>query len=133
MSQQDENSMDSASSPNTPNPSKDKESSANEDEQDEEDEDVLVQFDFEATMKAKNSLTVSNSSSNLVGLKVAGQLKPTEEVPSETDKERLEVKAKKVSESTAFDMFAEDDEYETVSDFEFTIFSRALLFNIFTY
>jgi hypothetical protein len=73
-------------------------------------------------MKAKNSLTVSNSTSNLMvksGAQAQANSKPqggVEEVPSETDKERLEViKNKKENHTTAFDMFAEDDEYETVS------------------
>lgn len=104
--------MDSSSSPNTPLPNP----SANEEEQDEEDEDILVQFDFEASMKAKNSLTTSNSitkTATQTSLKAQG----VDEVPSETDKERLEaIKTKKENQSTvAFDMFAEDDEYETVS------------------
>ena len=110
--------MDSSSSPNTPIPNP----SANEEEQDEEDEDILVQFDFEASMKAKNSLTISNSTSNLMaksGAQTQANSKPqgaVEDVPSETDKERLEaIKNKKENQTTAFDMFAEDDEYETVS------------------
>ena len=111
--------MDSSSSPNTPLPNP----SANEEGEDEEDEDILVQFDFEASMKAKNSLTVANSSaSNLTKSVTLTNLKSqgVEEVPSETDKERLEaIKTKKENQSTtAFDMFAEDDEYETVSERE---------------
>ena len=107
--------MDSSSAPNTPNPHKDKESSANEEEQDEEDEYLDEQFDFEASIKDKSNLAVS--SSNLINSKNAPQslpIKPDEGRLSENDKERLEA-TKVKNGSTAFDMFAEDDQFETVS------------------
>lgn len=116
-SQIDENSVDSMG---TPLHNKE---SANEEELDEEGEEKIEQFDFEETMNAKKStlnsnngtntnnfqtnLTTSSSVNNGLVNKLADQDDNTELL----DKEEI-LKQKKKNTST-FDMFASDDEYET--------------------
>lgn len=134
QAQDDDNSQDSSqangtsSTPNTPNPLNKDKDNEDEDEED-EDEDVLVQFDFEASIKAKKSLTDSSlknttastsitATSQMTAAQGGGQSSQGQMKTSiiENDKERLQVAnkvAKKADQSPAFDMFAEDDDYET--------------------
>ena len=144
MSQIDENSSDSTSQTPTASSAtklegKDSPSVKEDEEADDiEDEDVLLQFDFEASINAKQkTLNTANSSSNIAGLVPnvsqltsnlsAAQLKSfktselieQEEMIEACDKEKEEKLGEVINttktHTTSFDMFAEDDEYETVS------------------
>jgi len=122
-SQMDENSVDSM--PITPIQAN--KESANEEEVDEDGDDILLEFDFEATMKAKKSalstLTLINSQSanNLPSLintastvmnKLGEQQTGDDENANSLDVAEAMKHKKKIS-SICFDMFASDDEYET--------------------
>lgn len=138
-SQIDENSVDSSvNSPQIAHKEKDKESTNGEDEledgEEEDDEDVLDQFDFEASINAKkkaistidkkssqsstpppqsvpnnvqNALSTTNNSAP-----INGQTAPDEEILDACDKEKMEA-LKNKKKSIGFDMFADDDDYET--------------------
>lgn len=106
---------------------------------DEAEEEVLLQFDFEDTMNAKKkALVVSNSSSNLTASVVplpaaaaaaavalgtsvvkkeeaGGVASGTAAALDSCDKEKMDV-LKNKEKKPYFDIFADDDEYESVSE-----------------
>lgn len=116
VSQIDDNSSDSMAI--TPTLTTKKES-ANE-EEDEEEEEVLLQFDFEATMNAKkkelerlNQPSVAQQALN-VAPHPSSSIKLDDEANVDSlDAEKLDV-IKTKTQKIGFDMFASDDDYETV-------------------
>lgn len=143
----DENSTDSSALTPNPQADKGDIGEAEEEELDEGEEEVLLQFDFEDTMNAKKkALVVSNSSSNLTASVVplpssssstaamlalataaasssskvkeeaSGAASGTAAALDSCDKEKMEV-LKSKEKKPYFDIFADDDEYESVSSF----------------
>ena len=119
----DENSVDSM--PITPIQAN--KESANEEEVDEDGDDILLEFDFEATMKAKksalttlssinsqsaNNLPLLTNTASTVMNKLGEQQTGDEENANSSDVAEAMKHKKKIS-SIGFDMFASDDEYET--------------------
>ncbi len=99
--------------------------SANEEDEDEE-EEVLLQFDFEATMNAKkkelavvNQIAASNTQQNQINANLVptNSMKVDDEANVDSlDKEKLDA-IKTKNQKVGFDMFASDDDYETVGIF----------------
>lgn len=94
------------------------------DEEVEEDEtdDDLLQFDFEASINAKKKTLnglVPNVSSNALLARDTASSQPASNMDEvnadECDKEKMDAIKNKQQKEVVFDMFADDDDYETVS------------------
>lgn len=109
---------------------KEKESTNEEDGEDDEEEEEVLQFDFEASINAKktalnsNGLPTVSSTNNLsqaIPTKSGTSNLPDDNTLDSCDKEKMQAIKNKEKVSYQFDMFASDEEYETVS-FYFKLF-----------